>query len=49
MRLVNTAIMAEPINWIKVPLMAFFGMAALFLIASFFSTANQGANDGTEE
>mgnify|MGYP007112219493 CR=1 FL=1 len=37
MRLVNTAIMAEPANWIKVPLMAAFGMIALYLVAQIFT------------
>lgn len=37
MRLVNTAIMSEPTNWIKVPLMAVFGMVALYLVASLFT------------
>jgi hypothetical protein len=38
MRLVNTAIMASPANWIKVPLMAVFGMTALYLVAQLFVT-----------
>lgn len=46
MRLVNTAIMAEPANWIKVPVMAAFGMIALFLVAKLFSHNQQVAQNG---
>lgn len=37
MRLVNTAIMKNPVNWIKVPLMAVMGMVALYLVAQLFA------------
>jgi hypothetical protein len=33
MRLLNTELMAEPVNWITVPLMVLFGLVLLHIIA----------------
>lgn len=38
MRIINTAILSNPINWVKVPLMALIGMVGLYLVVQLVST-----------
>lgn len=45
MRILNVAIMKEPINWVKIPLMALFGMIALYLIVQFVTPATPKNED----
>ena len=33
MRLINTEILSEPLNWVTVPLMVAFGLVLLWIIA----------------